>query len=184
MVPHVPAPAPRSVLVTQGQLDALIAAAPPYLRLLVLLCHDCALRSGTALRLSWSHLQDNCVCIVTKRGQVARVPLSSRLLQLLEHCPRGAAPLIQLMYGRKLPARTLVFRWHQLLAACGLPHSLRPHDLRRTMAEKTYQLTGDLRVVQTLLGHSALNSTLHYLQRPAPTIEAQLAQAVSEVTGK
>jgi site-specific recombinase XerC len=61
--------------------------------------------------------------------------------------------------------------YHQLandLAALkkklGITRKLTPHDLRRTTARKLYALTGDLRDVQSLLGHSELQTTLWYLQ--------------------
>lgn len=181
-VPNLPSPHPRAVTVTVAQLDNLIAAAPPWLRLVILLCHDCALRSGTARKLTWSHVVENTICVPTKRGAVARVPVSGRLQALLEHCPKGDGPLVQLMFGKRMPETTLSLYWRQLLAVTGCPKGLRLHDLRRTMAEKAYEVTGDLRLVQLLLGHGALGSTLHYLQRPAARLTAQLAAAVHEVT--
>jgi site-specific recombinase XerD len=51
------------------------------------------------------------------------------------------------------------------------------------MAEKTYRLTSDLRVVQTLLGHDSLGSTLQYLQRPAHAYMDALAASIETITG-
>ncbi len=46
----------------------------------------------------------------------------------------------------------------------GITRRIHAHDLRRTTARNVYDKTKDLRLVQALLGHSDLNSTLWYLQ--------------------
>jgi integrase len=37
------------------------------------------------------------------------------------------------------------------------------HSLRRTKAAQIYRKTGNLRAVQLLLGHTTIESTVHYL---------------------
>jgi site-specific recombinase XerD len=49
------------------------------------------------------------------------------------------------------------------------------HSLRRTKATLIYKKTGDLRVVQLLLGHTKIESTVSYLG-----IEVDDALAVAE----
>jgi integrase len=68
------------------------------------------------------------------------------------------------------------------LELAGLPPDYTFHDLRRTMAEKAYAVTHDLRVVQSLLGHDALYSTAYYLQRPLNTNLSRLSEAQEEIT--
>ena len=48
-------------------------------------------------------------------------------------------------------------------AAIGVPQ-LRPHDLRRTFAQRLWEGTKDLLIVQECLGHSSPNTTKRYLQ--------------------
>jgi integrase len=64
-----------------------------------------------------------------------------------------------------------------------VPDIYRPHDLRRTVAEQAYKITGDLRVVQTLLGHDSLKSTLTYLQRPSEQTMQDVADTLDTITG-
>jgi len=45
----------------------------------------------------------------------------------------------------------------------GVNPRLTPHDLRRTVAKRVYDITCDLRIVQQLLGHRHITSTLHYI---------------------
>lgn len=55
----------------------------------------------------------------------------------------------------------LVREW---VSAIGLdPSSYGTHSLRRTKAALIYRKTGNLRAVQLLLGHSKVDSTVHYL---------------------
>lgn len=58
-------------------------------------------------------------------------------------------------YGR------LVRDW---VTAIGLePRGYGTHSLRRTKAAEIYRKTGNLRAVQLLLGHTKVDSTVHYL---------------------
>ncbi len=55
----------------------------------------------------------------------------------------------------------IVHRW---VSSIGLDASAyRTHSMRRTKAAQIYKKTGNLRAVQILLGHTKLESTVHYL---------------------
>jgi site-specific recombinase XerC len=62
-----------------------------------------------------------------------------------------------------------------------LPPGIRPHDLRRTIAQSVYAVTSDLRVAQSLLGHDNLISTFRYLAQPSGTTTSRLAEVLHEV---
>ncbi len=53
-----------------------------------------------------------------------------------------------------------------LVLTTGVTPELTLHDLRRTVAKSAFAVTGDLRVVQQLLGHARLNTTSDYLHHP------------------
>jgi integrase/recombinase XerC len=182
--PRLPRPAPRPNTVSDEQLAMLLSSAPPHLQLYLLLCHDCALRGGTAARVSWSNLIDTALLTIrSKRSTIVRVPISGRLATLISLCPKGDGTLVSLLAGHRVGHSALHQHFKRVLAHCGLPMTIRLHDLRRTMAEKTYRLTSDLRVVQTLLGHDSLGSTLQYLQRPAHAYMDALAASIETITG-
>ena len=62
------------------------------------------------------------------------------------------------------------------IASIGLdPHFFGTHSLRRTKATLIYRRTGNLRVVQLLLGHTKIESTVRYLG-----IEVDDALAIAE----
>ncbi len=73
----------------------------------------------------------------------------------------------------------------RLRRALGITRAIRAHDLRRTTARQVYDHTRDLRLVQALLGHSDLNSTLWYLQAdttevPVSTLELAKLNPLTE----
>ncbi len=72
--------------------------------------------------------------------------------------------IIDLLEGRTLRAAntSLHDRWNKWKKQAGVRQELRLHDLRRGIARRVYATSGDLRVVQSLLGHKQLSSTLHY----------------------
>jgi integrase len=183
-VPRLPKPAARAVTLAPGQINRLIAMAPAHLRLLLLLCHDCALRSTTAAKLTWQAIQGDCEDVVTrtKRSTVVRVPVSGRLRTILQSVPKGEGPLIQLLHGSRIAPHTLRKQFRLLTLEAELPPGIRLHDLRRTMAQSVYAVTSDLRVTQSLLGHDSIHSTFRYLAQPSGATSQNLSRAMALVT--
>ena len=71
------------------------------------------------------------------------------------------------------PARTITYAgvqqaWFALKKRLGINLQLTLNDLRRTTADAAYEATKDLRIVQHLMGHRSLSSTLRYLERKDP----------------
>ena len=54
------------------------------------------------------------------------------------------------------------------------------HDLRRTAAVNIYKLTRDLTIVQSLLGHQSLPSTMWYLDHDLTTVEPSDLEAIKK----
>ena len=71
--------------------------------------------------------------------------------------------------GRRGPGEHLTTRQYARLvgewvASIGLdPRAFGTHSMRRTKATLIYRRTGNLRVVQLLLGHTKIESTVRYL---------------------
>lgn len=160
----------------------ILNAAPPYLLMWVLLCSDCAIRSGAATAIGNSHYDPiaRTVSIKTKYGSTQTLPVTEAIAALASQCPHPTLPwMSQLPRGEvrrknctvhmgpllapyKQPA--LAMAWAALLHRCGITRRIIPHDLRRTTARAVYSHTHDLRLVQALLGHSHLAHTAWYLQ--------------------
>ncbi len=163
IVPVLPQPGPRTVTVSNADLQIWLDTSPPWLRALLLMCHDCALRVGTAFRVSRKEYDGASIAIRTKRGRSVQVPVSPRLAALLDLAPPGGDAILALLRGGPMHRATVQGIMRRQALKYELPW-LRFHDLRRTMAHKAYDVTRDLRVVQQLLGHGELASTLAYLE--------------------
>jgi integrase len=166
------------VTIPQDALDALLVTTPPWLKLLILLCHDAALRAGAAIRLCRQNYNQESGNIWSrgKGGKVTTVPVSPRLRAMLDEAPQGDAPFVVLLRGGPVSYQTARSHFMRACARIGLLAPVTLHDLRRTMAQKAYSVTSDLRVVQQLLGHTRLDSTTQYLNQPAPICYASLRE--------
>jgi integrase len=177
------------VTVTIAERDLLLNAAPLYLRCWILLCADLALRSGTAARVAPEHFdpEKETITIVTKASRTVTLPVSEELLEIFKAIGNRdpLTPYVRQLHrsGRaglcKLDTNYLRNRWWRLRVSVGIKRGIRPHDLRRTAAVKALELTHDLRVVQALLGHTQLRSTLHYLDHRNQTISPELIGLLS-----
>lgn len=182
-IPRSAVPSPRFNMATQKELTGLLEAARPHLRMFVLLCHDAGLRSGTAAKVSHENVHDYSITIRSKRQQVVTVPISGRLKREIDRCPKGKGPLVALLWGREISVMSLRKHFRVLAEKLGADKgALRPHDMRRTMANAVYDNTGDIRVVQGFLGHTNLKTTLRYLQRPSAQHVPALIASIAAIT--
>jgi len=106
-----------------------------------------------------------------KTGRPVRFELTEQTRQALDEYLRltGRTAGQFLFAGRGNAERGLTTRQYARLvqewvASIGLdPAKFGTHSLRRTKAVLIYRRTGNLRAVQTLLGHSKIESTVRYL---------------------
>jgi integrase len=164
---------PRNVTITPSELDAVLSAADPALRLFVLLCHDCALRSlaaTTVSRREWDEANEQ-LTFVAKGGEPVVIPVTDRVRAELVKLTHPTRPFIQQLMPRshtsspKLLREQIFKRWMRLKRDLGLRPELRMHDMRRTMARNIFEVSGkDIRVAQAMLGHASPLTTWRYLQ--------------------
>jgi integrase/recombinase XerC len=165
------------VTVTNKERTAIIDAAPPDLRCWLLLCSDLAIRSTTAARIAPCHYNPEArtVTFATKFGTTQTLPATAELVQMFEAAPKHedtTVPYVAL-YSRlgRICAPHLRVRFHNLRRSLGITRHITPHDLRRTTAVKMLDVTKDIRVVQALLGHRELATTLYYLDHRNTPVE-------------
>lgn len=171
-------------------------AAPPYLRCWLLLCSDLAIRSGTAAKLGPANYDKarRQLVFTTKYQNRQRLPVTAELAALLDQCVDETLPFVAQLprethatANRRNPmqplghvGRSQLSRAFRLLKQrCGITRDLRPHDMRRATATRVYEATRDLRLVQAILGHADLGSTLYYLDHhatPVPLATLELAK--------
>lgn len=124
---------------------------------------------------------------VRGKGDKERVvPYSPASAAALERWLREARPLVARpsspdtiflgVRGGALSAKVVRENLHRLSARAGVP-DVAPHGLRHSMATHMVSQGADLRVVQELLGHSALTTTQRYTHVDAARLHAVFAQA-------
>ncbi|MGH9775298.1 MAG: tyrosine-type recombinase/integrase [Candidatus Acidiferrales bacterium] len=177
-------PAPRTTTVTDEQRTKLLDAAEPWLRCFILLCSQLALRRAEALRVSprMYDTEKQTVTVPTKGGQTITLPITDELRELFELAPDTddtETPYIWKLRGGTLRPDTIHRHFRRLVKKAGIEAPLIPHDFRRAAANKMYELSGDIRAVQQLLGHSDLASTAWYLQHRDPEKLRPLVQQLA-----
>ena len=185
-VPKARVPLPR--FLTEEQMAALLEAPDllaeaqekeddfARLRDTVMLevLYGAGLRVSELCKLRWGDvdLRSGTARILGKGGKERIAPLGDVAVEkLLEY--RSALNFVPtwddgILCEKIAPKRVAAYpRWVQrrlkdCLAAAGLPADLTPHKLRHSFATHLLDEGADLRVVQTLLGHSSLSTTQVY----------------------
>lgn len=174
-VPKAIKPSPRAITATTGERALLLARAPKNLRCYILLCSDLALRKSTAAKVCPNDYdaERREISVTTKYANKVTLPVTEELAVLFATCKGEASvPYVaQLSRCGRIAASTLALALNKLRKECGITKQLTSHDLRRTTAKTVYDLTKDLRIVQAVLGHKDLQTTLIYLDHRATPVQ-------------
>lgn len=203
MLSHIPPKVyqsePRQRVVSNAEWKAILAECGLDLRIYLTLCSDLGFRTGTAVRVAACHWdrQTNEVRINgLKHGGSIVTPLTNELQRLLEECERqspdalSTEPYVTRARSRAQRAQSnqakpsairyaLNRRLGKITKRLGIAN-MRPHDLRRTLAERVYQATSDLRIVQAVLGHRTLRTTGMYIQRSTIKPTKELLERIKQ----
>jgi integrase len=152
--------APSVRVADKAAVMALIANAKTEpQRLLLHWLWEIGSRLGDTLRLSWSDLDLTAstvrLTIGKRAGSVVVLPLPATLVARLANAPSK--------HGRLFPWHTKsgVYKW--LRPLCNeLGVMFRPHDARRALATEMFDHGADARLVQELMGHGSVKSTMRY----------------------
>jgi integrase len=192
LVTRHPGLRPRNVTASHEERERIMAAAPDYMRLLLILCSDLAIRSGTAGRIGPEHYdaERRTLRFKTKYGAHLTLPVTDAARELIESCDmhsrdsfvrqlqrrnhtHGAPPDPDIHEPGPLDRQT-----RDLLRAAGITRRITPHDLRRTTAVAMLEHTHDVRDVQAILGHRSLQSTIWYLDHDLRPVSRQTLEAI------
>ncbi len=174
-------PKPRQTTTTNQEVQAILRSAPIWLRLFVLLAYDCALRFSEALTLApMNYNQDTrTITLKTKGGSDHTIPVSDDIRKIFDSLPNPdpSTSWLEQLKGTPLTKHAVRYHWKRIRAKTRINPRLTPHDLRRTAATQLYDLTRDIRAVQTLLHHSTLKTTVEYIvDRDPETLRPLLQQ--------
>lgn len=167
-------PDPRTVTATDEERELLLTHASPRMHFFLLLCADMGLRHRTATRIALGNFDRHTRSLTfTTKGNVRQtLPVPNHIAAIFNAMPEDTPrdiPIINFLRtqhdGGNQPGKNprLYRSWVKLKHKLGIRPELRVHDLRRTMAEDTWDATKDLRIVQAQLGHRSIATTARYL---------------------
>lgn len=177
--PRHTAPLPRPLTSKDAQIvietvsadhpDAWIAARDSAV---LTLLYGCGLRISEALSLRGADAPLGETLRITGKGDKTRlVPVISVAREAVEVyrrlCPyalEADAALFRGARGGPVNGRLIRAAMQQMRLALGLDERATPHALRHSFATHLLSAGGDLRAIQSLLGHASLSSTQRYTQ--------------------
>jgi integrase len=194
-VPRYPGLRPRNVTATRAQIDALEAKASPALNLMLLMCSDLGIRSGTAVKLRPENYDRETgeLRFSSKKGSKICLPVTEALREVLESLDREN-PLPYLTQIRvktnpnaarnqeheEMDPQVLRRELTDLLKQLGINKRLVLHDFRRSAAVALYRRTKDLRIVQAFLGHRSIQATIWYLDHELVPVDRADLEAIKK----
>ncbi|MCI4661041.1 MAG: tyrosine-type recombinase/integrase [Neomegalonema sp.] len=147
-------------------------------RLVYAILYYTAQRSGDAIRLGWSNVEDGAIVLrQRKTGTDLSIPIAPPLACELEHVPRTQPLWIQTEYER--PFTSPGFR-NYMRARCdeaGLPHCS-AHGLRKAMATDLANAGASTSQIQSVTGHQTTGEIERYTRRKSQSTLASTAFAL------
>ena len=143
-----------------NEIQTLLKYCAPHIRPIVLTALYTGLRRGRILSLKWEQIDwdNNQIIYMGKDGQPHSVPMVKPLRAELEKLPRDNMYVFT-YGGHRLT--DIKHAWQSAFQKSGLPYR-NFHTLRHTTATWLLRQTGNLRIVQNVLGHQAISTTTKY----------------------
>ena len=143
-----------------NEIQIILKNSAPHLRPIVLTALYTGLRRGRILSLKWDQIDwdNNQIIYMGKDGQPHSVPMVKPLREELEKLPRKGLYVFTYA-GHRIT--DIKHAWKRAFERSGLPYRSF-HTLRHTTATWLLRQTGNIRVVQTVLGHSNISVTTKY----------------------
>jgi integrase/recombinase XerD len=171
-------------VLTQAEVLRIIEATEsPNYRAIFVTLYACALRLAEvrSLRVQDIDAGQQCIRICAGKGaKERRVPLSEKHLQLLRNYWRTTRPKTWLFEGQTagapISARAIQRAFVLAKERATVPHATGVHALRHSCATHLLEAGTDLRIIQRLLGHANLQTTLIYTQVTTKALELGLAK--------
>lgn len=163
-------PAVSQDFLTEEEAQRLLDFSHHPLRLMVAIALTTGLRRENIFNLKWTEIQDGAVTVRAKRGKMISIPLSPRVMDMLERhgkyqvrkkgrLSEWVFPSVRNFDSPKSDKMdgglNLVYK------KASLPHS-GWHVLRHTFATSFLRETNNIRLLQDILGHSDISQTARY----------------------
>lgn len=165
-------PSPTEVAAVLAELDS------PVYRTLLFCAYGAGLRVSEACNLCVGDIDSKRMVIVVRSGKGDRdryAVLSPVLLDALRSYYRLVRPPQPYLFQGKFPGKPVPVEGVQTalrmaLERSGVSKRITPHTLRHAFATHSLESGTDLRVIQTLLGHASIHSTVRYVHVSTRTI--------------
>jgi len=174
VVAHIPWPkVPQGLpdILSGTEVDQLLTTiGSTKHRAIVMTTYGTGLRIGEVCGLQVGDIDSRRMLIHIHAGKGGRdrfVPLPERVLFALRRYWVAERLTGRILFpgqepGRPLAASTVRKRLHEAAAKAGLDKRVTPHVLRHAFATHLLELGTDLRVIQMLLGHRSIRTTVRY----------------------
>ena len=167
-------PSPSEVAAVPSELRS------PMYRTLLCCAYGSGLRVSEACKLCVGDIDAQRMVLVVREGKGGRdryALLSPVLLDALRRYNRVARPLQPYLFqgriaGKPVPVEGVQTALRMALRRSGVAKRLTPHSLRHAFATHSLESGTDLRVIQVLLGHANLRSTVRSVHVSTATIAA------------
>ncbi len=142
------------------ELQILIDNSPTHLRPIILTAICTGLRRGRILSLKWEQIDwdNNQIIYMGKDGNPHAVPMVPQLKHALAHIPQHSEYVFT-YHGHRI--NDIKTAWHKAFIKAQIPYR-NFHTLRHTTATWLLRKTGNIRVVQNVLGHQSISTTTKY----------------------
>lgn len=170
-LPRAKTPIQRPRVYSPQQVALLLECASPFkLRVFLTTLYSAGLRVDEACHLRPRDIDSARMQIRVEKGKGGKqrhTLLSQKLLEQLRHYHQVYRPKDWLFFGTSqecpISTRTVQSAFKQLVLRTGLPDKGGPHSLRHSFATHLLESGVEIPVVQRLLGHSSLRTTMGYL---------------------
>ena len=158
-----------------GEYNKLVTACSlsinPWLKPIVLLAVETAMRRGELLALNWELVRSEtrtCYLPLTKNGSSREIPLSPNAHRILHDLPRS-------LDGRVFPLSATALRglWFRAIRRAGLDN-LRFHDLRHEATSRFFEKGLNVMEVAAITGHKDLRMLKRYTHLRAEDLAKKL----------
>lgn len=162
-------PVRETVTLSPADIKVVAGAKKARTKVLMSLLLDTGVRIEEAMSLTWKDVDfDNCLLTVTGKGDKQRkIPFSVELRKILFRFSKNqsARYVFATRDGGRLQYRNV---HREIVTACGKS----PHKFRHTWATNAVRQGVPLPVIQRILGHASIQTTMRYVHMQTDDLKA------------
>jgi len=153
-------------------------------RAIIIIMLDTGLRVSEVINLKWEHIDLMAGKLMVREGKGGKdrtLWFNNRAEEALKSWRERQAEKIgncdyvfTTLKGGQLCSRYLRDMVYRYIGKANIKKSISPHNLRHTFATDLYRETGNLRLVQKMLGHADISTTQIYTHIVDPEAEAAM----------